>query len=356
MAGPRQVPRQAVSPSRTIEIGEHRLRNNVFLAPMAGVTDRPFRKLCAREGVAWAASEMISSDTLLHATAKTRHRIAPADGALVHAVQIAGSEPERMAEAAALNVRLGARVIDINMGCPAKKVCNRAAGSALLADPARVRRILAATVAAVDVPVTLKIRTGPDREHRNGVDIARIAQAEGIACLAVHGRTRADRFAGEAEYDTIAAIADAVDIPVIANGDIQDGAKALAVLAATGAAGVMIGRAAQGNPFVFRDVLAALEGRPAPPPPRADEVHAALVEQVAGCHALYGEVRGVRIARKHVAWYCRGFRDAARLRAAANEAVDAPEQLRQIDRFFEGLDSGDSGAPGALGAPVADAA
>ena len=318
-----------------IEIGEHRLRNNVFLAPMAGVTDRPFRRLCAREGVAWAASEMISSDTLLHATAKTRHRIARADDALVHAVQIAGSEPERMAEAAALNVAHGAEAIDINMGCPAKKVCNRAAGSALLADPARVRRILAAVVAAVPVPVTLKIRTGPDRAHRNGVEIARIAEAEGIACLAVHGRTRADRFAGEAEYDTIAAIVDAVRIPVIANGDIVDGARARAVLRRTGAAGVMIGRAAQGDPFVFRAVLAALAGEPAPPAPTPAEVHAALVEQVAGCHALYGEPRGVRIARKHVGWYCRGLRGAARLREAANRAETAGEQLALVDRFFE---------------------
>ena len=318
-----------------IEIGEHRLRNNVFLAPMAGVTDRPFRRLCAKEGVAWAASEMISSDTLLHATAKTRHRIARADDSLVHAVQIAGSEPGALAEAAALNVACGAEAIDINMGCPAKKVCNRAAGSALLADPARVRRILAAVVAAVPVPVTLKIRTGPDREHRNGVEIARIAESEGVACLAVHGRTRADRFAGEAEYDTIAAIVDAVRIPVIANGDIDDGARARAVLERTGAAGVMIGRAAQGDPFVFRAVLASLRGEPAPAPPTPAEVHAALVEQVAGCHALYGEPRGVRIARKHVGWYCRGLRGAVRLREAANRAQGAVEQLALVDRFFE---------------------
>ena len=318
-----------------IEIGEHRLRSNVFLAPMAGVTDRPFRRLCAREGAAWAASEMISSDTLLHATAKTRHRIARADDSLVHAVQIAGGDPDTMAAAAALNVAHGAEVIDINMGCPAKKVCNRAAGSALLADPARVRRILAATVAAVDVPVTLKIRTGPDRAHRNGVDIARIAESEGIACLAVHGRTRADRFAGEAEYDTIAAIVDAVSIPVIANGDIVDGARAREVLARTGAAGIMVGRAAQGDPFVFRAVLAAVEGRAAPPPPTLAEVHAALVEQLVGCHALYGEPRGVRIARKHVAWYCRGLRGAARLREAANRAETASEQLALVERFFE---------------------
>lgn len=318
-----------------IQIGEHRLRNNVFLAPMAGVTDRPFRRLCAREGVAWAPSEMISSDTLLHATAKTRHRIARADESLVHAVQIAGGDPDMMAAAAALNVAHGAQAIDINMGCPAKKVCNRAAGSALLADPAQVRRILAATVRAVNVPVTLKIRTGPDRANRNGVEIARIAESEGIACLAVHGRTRADRFAGEAEYDTIAAIVDAVGIPVIANGDIRTGEEARAVLAATGAAGVMIGRAAQGNPFVFRDVLAGLEGRSSPSPPDPVEVHAALVEQVTGCHALYGEPRGVRIARKHVAWYCRGLRDSARLREAANAALTGRDQLALIERFFE---------------------
>ena len=338
----RMADRPGVAPTRpideplVIEIGPYRLRNRLFLAPMAGVTDGPFRKLCAREGAGYAASEMISSDTLLYASAKTRHRIRPADAArLVHAIQIAGAEPHAMAEAARLNVAHGAQVIDINMGCPAKKVCNRAAGSALLSDPAQVERILRAVVAAVDVPVTLKIRTGPDPEHRNGVDIARLAERCGIVCLAVHGRTRADRFKGTAEYDTIAAIVDAVSIPVIANGDIATGEQALRVLARTGAEGVMIGRAAQGNPFVFAQIGAAIEGLPAPPSPTPADVHAALVEQIAGCHVLYGEYRGVRIARKHIAWYCRGLRHATHFRQSVNTATTAHEQRARVDTFFE---------------------
>jgi len=318
-----------------IEIGPYRLRNRLFLAPMAGVTDGPFRKLCARAGAGYAASEMISSDTLLYATAKTRHRLQRADDSLVHAVQIAGADPSAMADAAQLNVAHGAQVIDINMGCPAKKVCHRAAGSALLSDPDQVQRILTAVVAAVDVPVTLKIRTGPDRAHRNGVDIARLAERCGIVCLAVHGRTRADRFKGEAEYDTIAAIVDAVAIPVIANGDVRTGDDALRVLAHSGAAGIMVGRAAQGDPFVFERIAAALEDRPAPPLPDSQRVHAALMEQVRGCHDLYGEYRGVRIARKHIAWYCRGLRNATHFRERINVTAQAGEQLALIDAFFE---------------------
>lgn len=318
-----------------IEIGPHRLRNRVFLAPMAGVTDRPFRDLCAREGAGYAASEMISSDTLLHASAKTRHRIARASNDLPHAVQIAGSEPAQMADAAAFNVAAGADVIDINMGCPAKKVCRVLAGSALLADPARVRAILAAVVARVDVPVTLKIRTGPTPETRNGVAIARLAEEEGIACLAVHGRTRADRFRGEAEHDTTAAIVDAVSIPVIANGDIRSADEARSVLRRTGAAGVMVGRAAQGNPWLFREIVAMLDGRAPPPAPGAVEVHDALLTQIRGCHALYGEFRGVRIARKHIAWYSRGFHGAAVFRDIANGIDEPVAQLALVSRFFE---------------------
>jgi len=318
-----------------IEIGPHRLRNRVFLAPMAGVTDRPFRDLCAREGAAYAASEMISSDTLLHASAKTRHRVARAANDLPHAVQIVGHDPSQMAEAAAFNVAAGAEVIDINMGCPAKKVCRVAAGSALLADPERVRRILAAVVARVAVPVTLKIRTGPSPTTRNGVEIARIAEREGIRCLAVHGRTRADRFRGEAEHDTTAAIVDAVSIPVIANGDIRSADDARRVLRHTGAAGVMVGRAAQGNPWLFREIVAMLDGRPVPSRPTAPEIHDALLAQVRGCHALYGEYRGVRIARKHIAWYCRGFRGAAAFRDTANGIEEAAAQLAFVTEFFE---------------------
>lgn len=317
-----------------IEIGTHVINTPVFLAPMAGVTDRAFRDVCAKQGVGYAASEMISSDTLLYATAKTRHRIVRADNDLPHAVQIAGAEPEALAAAAALNVSHGAEVIDINMGCPAKKVCNRLAGSALLEHPEQVRAILKAVVARVDVPVTLKIRTGPTPESRNGVQIAKLAEAEGIACLAVHGRTRSDRFKGSAEYDTIAAIVDAVSIPVIANGDISSAADAVAVKRYTGAAGVMIGRAAQGNPWIFREIKAALAGQPAPDKPSRQEAGQVLLTQLSACHALYGENRGVRIARKHIAWYCKGVRNAAVFREKINKVEDPNEQLRLVEEFF----------------------
>ncbi|MFK7995657.1 MAG: tRNA dihydrouridine synthase DusB [Granulosicoccus sp.] len=318
-----------------IEIGTHVIENPVFLAPMAGVTDRPFREACTRQGAGYAASEMISSDTLLYATAKTRHRIVRADNAVPHAVQIAGSEPRAMAEAAALNVAHGAQIIDINMGCPAKKVCNRQAGSALLESPDLVRDILRAVVAAVDVPVTLKIRTGPTPATRNGVQIAKLAQSEGIACLAVHGRTRSDKFRGKAEYDTIAAIVDSVTIPVIANGDICNSDDALDVLSYTGAAGIMIGRAAQGNPWIFREITARLSGHNIPPRPSIDEIGQTLITHLQGCHELYGEYRGVRIARKHIAWYCKGIRNAASFRQFINHVEEPAEQLKCVENFFD---------------------
>jgi tRNA-dihydrouridine synthase B len=277
---------------------------------------------------------MISSDTLLYATAKTRHRIVRAENSLPHAVQIAGADPVAMADAAALNVAHGAQIIDINMGCPAKKVCNRLAGSALLEYPDLVRDILRAVVARVDVPVTLKIRTGPTPETRNGVAIARLAQSEGIACLAIHGRTRSDRFKGHAEYDTIASIVDAVNIPVIANGDICNGEQARQVLQATGAAGIMVGRAAQGNPWIFREISAALQNKPVPLPPSLDEVGSTLMTHLAGCHQLYGEYRGVRIARKHIAWYCKGLKNAAAFREVINKVDSSIDQLRLVEHYF----------------------
>lgn len=317
-----------------IEIGTHVVQNPVFLAPMAGVTDTPFRELCTREGAGYAASEMISSDTLLYATAKTRHRLVRASNHLPHAVQIAGADPIAMADAAELNVRYGAQVIDINMGCPAKKVCNRQAGSALLAHPEQVKSILKSVISRVKVPVTLKIRTGPTPDTRNGVEIARLAEAQGISALAVHGRTRSDRFKGEAEYDTIASIVDAVTIPVIANGDIKNGENAAAVLSHTGAAGVMIGRAAQGNPWIFREVTAYLAGRAVPARPSVDEVGETLLTQIRGCHALYGDYRGVRISRKHIAWYCHGIRNAAAFRQLINQVDEPAAQLRMVDDFF----------------------
>ncbi len=301
---------------------------------MAGITDAPFRDLCAREGAAYAASEMISSDALLFASDKTKHRVAPADNGLPHAVQIAGSCPDALADVAELNVKNGAQVIDINMGCPAKKVCNKAAGSALLEHPSLVKSILRSVVARVDVPVTLKIRTGPTVGNRNGVDIAKIAEQEGIACLAVHGRTREERFKGQAEYHTIAKIKRAVCIPVIANGDIVNAKDAKRVLDLTGADGVMIGRAAQGNPWVFRSITEQLAGRAAPEEPTMQQIFETVTTHLKGLYSLYGEYTGVRVARKHIAWYCKGMRNATEFRSQAYALETSDEQLAIIEQFF----------------------
>jgi tRNA-dihydrouridine synthase B len=284
-------------------IGRHQLTGRAVLAPMAGVTDRPFRQLCRRLGAALAASEMVTSDVRLWQTPKTRRRLDHTDEIGPIVVQVAGGDAIMMAEAARLNVDQGAEIIDINMGCPAKKVCNKAAGSALLRDEPLVAEILTATVRAVEVPVTLKIRTGWDRDHRNAVYVARLAEDCGVAALAVHGRTRADHYQGEAEYDTIAAVKAAVRIPVFANGDIDTPEKAAAVLAATGCDGVMIGRAAQGRPWIFREVNARLAGEPPPPAPVPAEVRDIMLTHFAALYALYGEDAGVRVARKHLGWY-----------------------------------------------------
>ncbi len=326
-----------------LEIGTHRLRNNVFLAPMAGVTDLPFRTLCAREGVGYAASEMISSDTTLHATAKTRHRVQRAENGLPHAVQIAGADPDAMAQAAAYNVSQGAEIIDINMGCPAKKVCNRLAGSALLTNPDQVAAILSAVVRRVNVPVTLKIRTGPCPANRNGVVIARLAERLGIAALAVHGRTRADRFKGQAEFDTIRDIKAAVGIPVIANGDVASLDDARRVLEHTCADGIMVGRAAQGNPWLFAELSAGLAAQPVPARPSAEAIHRTLLEHLQALHTLYGEYRGVRVARKHIAWYVSGLRSACELRRQVNAIESGREQLACVTRFFERPEQFDTG-------------
>lgn len=284
-------------------IGRHQLTGRAVLAPMAGVTDRPFRQLCRRLGAALAASEMVTSDVRLWQTPKTRRRLDHTDEVGPIVVQVAGGDATMVAEAARLNVDQGAEIIDINMGCPAKKVCNKAAGSALLRDEPLVAEILSATVAAVSVPVTLKIRTGWDRDHRNAVYIAKLAEDCGVAALAVHGRTRADHYQGEAEYDTIAAVKAAVRIPIFANGDIDTPDKAVAVLAATGCDGVMIGRAAQGRPWIFREVNARLAGEPPPPAPVPAEVRDIMLTHFAALYALYGEDAGVRVARKHLGWY-----------------------------------------------------
>ena len=318
-----------------MRIGLHQLRNNLFLAPMAGVTDRPFRQLCKRLGAGMAASEMVSSNSLLWGSDKTLRRADHSGEQEPRAVQIVGADPAMMAEAARFNVDRGAQIIDINMGCPAKKVCNVMAGSALLRDEALVARILRAVVAAVSVPVTLKIRTGWDRAHKNGVQIARIAEDCGIQALAVHGRTRADLFQGEAEYETIAAIKQAVSIPVIANGDIDSPEKAAAVLRQTGADGVMIGRAAQGNPWIFREIQHYLATGEKLPPPSIEEVRDTLIAHLHNLYDFYGEYRGVRVARKHISWYSKGLVGGAVFRHRVNQVETAAAQLEMVREFFD---------------------
>ena len=290
-----------------MKIGPYELPSNIVLAPMAGVTDRPFRILCRRFGAGLAASEMLSADVRLWDTPKSRRRMDHTGEPEPRIVQIAGGEPSMMAEAARRNADLGAQVIDINMGCPAKKVCNRAAGSALLRDEALVADILAAVVRAVDVPVTLKMRTGWDAARRNGPMVARIAEDLGVQALAVHGRTRADHYQGAAEYATIRAIKNSVRIPVFANGDIDSGAKARAVLEETGADAVMIGRAAQGRPWIFREIRHFLSSGRQLAEPAQDEVRDIMLAHLDQLYAFYGEQAGVRVARKHLGWY----RDAA---------------------------------------------
>ncbi|MCB1938316.1 MAG: tRNA dihydrouridine synthase DusB [Rhodocyclaceae bacterium] len=315
------------------------LRNNLFVAPMAGVTDRPFRQLCKRMGAGLAVSEMVASNTLLYATEKTRRRTDHCGETEPISVQIAGAEPAMMAEAARHNRDNGAQIIDINMGCPAKKVCNKAAGSALMRDEALVREILSAVVNAVpDTPVTLKMRTGWDRDQRNAPRLARIAEEAGIRALAIHGRTRADKYMGHAEYDTIAAVKQAVAIPVIANGDIDSPEKAAAVLRHTGADGVMIGRAAQGRPWIFREIEHFLATGETLPPPAVSEIRAICRAHLADLYAFYGEWSGVRIARKHIAWYTKGLAGAQAFRQAMNQQEEVDGQLAAVDHFFAQLD------------------
>jgi tRNA-dihydrouridine synthase B len=327
-----------------ISIGPHRLDGRVFLAPMAGVTDLPFRRLCRRLGAALAAGEMLSADARLWDTAESRRRRDHSGEPGPRVVQIAGGDPQMMADAARRNVDAGAEIIDINMGCPAKKVCHKEAGSALLRDEALVAAILAATVGAVDVPVTLKIRTGWAPDRRNGVRIARIAEDAGIQALAVHGRTRACRFDGEVEYSTIAEIKAAVRIPVLANGDIDSAAKAVRVLATTGVDGVMIGRAAQGRPWIFREVEAALAGRLVPPEPVAAEVRDIMSAHLRDLYDFYGPEAGVRIARKHIGWYCRERPLAQAFRQSVMQVASADGQLERVREYFDALAAAPSAA------------
>ena len=323
-----------------MQIGPYRIEPNVILAPMAGVTDKPFRLLSKRLGAGLAVSEMTTSDPRFWNTAKSLHRMDHVGEPDPVSVQIAGTVPSAMAEAARHNVALGAQLIDINMGCPAKKVCNAWAGSALMREPAVVARILEAVVRAVDVPVTLKIRTGWDAAHRNAPEIARIAEDAGIAALAVHGRTRDQQYTGTAEYDTIAAIKAMLRIPVVANGDIDSPAKAKQVLEATGCDAVMVGRAAQGRPWLLGQIAHYLAtGTPLPEPGPA-EVREILLGHLQALHAFYGESAGVRIARKHLGWYARDRPENAAFRAVVNRAQSADEQLRLTRDYFDALAAG----------------
>ena len=323
-----------------VKIGPYAIEPNLVLAPMAGVTDKPFRMLCKRMGAGLCVSEMTTSDPRFYKTSKSLRRMDHAGEPAPVSVQIAGADPAVLAEAARWNVEHGAQIIDINMGCPAKKVCNVWAGSALLQDEALVARILEAVVNAVpEVPVTLKIRTGWNRENRNGLNIARIAEASGIAALAVHGRTRADQYQGEAEYETIAAIKQALKIPVLANGDVDSPHKAREVLRRTGADALMIGRAAQGRPWIFRELAHFLATGEELLPPTPLEVRDILVGHLRHLHDFYGELSGVRIARKHLGWYAKDRPENARFRAVVNAAETAEAQLRLTHEYFEGLAS-----------------
>jgi tRNA-dihydrouridine synthase B len=320
-----------------MQIGAHVLRNALFVAPMAGVTDRPFRILARRLGAGLATSEMVTSRPELRGSRKSLLRVDHAGEPGPVSVQIAGAEPAMMAEAARDNVARGAQIIDINMGCPAKKVCNAYAGSALLENEALVARILEAVVAAVEVPVTLKIRTGPDPARRNAVRIARIAQESGVRLLAIHGRTRACGFGGHAEYETIAEVKSRIAIPVIANGDIETPREAREILARTGADGLMIGRAAFGRPWLFREIEHFLRTGEALPAPAAAEIACVVREHLDGLYALYGEAQGLRVARKHLGWYARALPGGEAFRQRVVRIEEAAPQRAAANDFFARL-------------------
>jgi tRNA-dihydrouridine synthase B len=314
------------------------LRNNLFVAPMAGVTDRPFRQLCKKMGAGLAVSEMVTSNSLLYGSAKTRRRANHQGEVAPVSVQIAGADPAMMAEAARHNVDQGAQIIDINMGCPAKKICHVMAGSALLKDEALVGRILEAVVQAVPTtPVTLKIRTGWDTANRNALNILRIAEQSGIRALALHGRTRACGYSGQAEYETIRTVKAAARIPIVANGDIDSPEKARFVLAKTGADALMIGRAAQGRPWLFREIEHFLATGLHLPPPPVGEIHGVLLEHLEDLYQFYGSETGLRVARKHISWYTRGLTGSAAFRHAMNQLLTVDRQRQAVNDFFFSL-------------------
>lgn len=320
-----------------MHIGPYQLNNPVILAPMAGVTDRPFRQLCRSYGVGLAVSEMMAANPDLRDSRKSRLRMDHAGETGIRSVQIVGADPEQLAEAARYNVDHGAQIIDINMGCPAKKVCNKAAGSSLLRDERLVAHILDAVVGAVNVPVTLKIRTGWCPDSRNALNIARIAESAGIQALTIHGRTRACRFNGEAEYDTIASVKAAVRIPVIANGDIDSPEKAKFVRDYTGADAVMIGRAAQGQPWLIGAVIDFLETGSYSNPPTLEEVSNILLKHVEALHTFYGDYQGLRIARKHVGWTLARMPVCEVFRSSFNTLENAEQQRAQIRNLSDYL-------------------
>ncbi|MBK0391729.1 tRNA dihydrouridine synthase DusB [Ramlibacter algicola] len=337
-----------------MRIGPYTLANHVFVAPMAGVTDRPFRQLCRRLGAGHAVSEMVTSRRELWNSLKTSRRANHEGEPGPVAVQIAGTEAAEMADAAAYNIDRGAQIIDINMGCPAKKVCNKWAGSALMQDEPLALAIASAVVAACEprgVPVTLKMRTGWDAEHRNAVRLARAFEDAGVQLLTVHGRTREQGYKGFAEYDTIAAVKDAVRIPVVANGDIDSPAKAREVLAHTGADAVMIGRAAQGRPWIFREVVHELATGEPLAPPLVAEVKRLLQDHLQDHYALYGEFTGVRSARKHIGWYVRGLPGGEAFRSDMNAIEEADAQWRAVGAFFDGLEARQDRLPAAAVQP-----
>ena len=315
-------------------IGPYQINSKTVLAPMAGVTDLPFRQLCREMGAGLVVSEMVASDPTTWSTRKSRLRIQFGDEPSPRSVQIAGYDPQMMAEAAQFNVAQGAEIIDINMGCPAKKVCKRAAGSALLRDPELVERILSAVVNAAEVPVTLKIRTGWDRQNRNATEIAKIAEQSGIQALAIHGRTKACRFVGEVEYDSIAKVVDAISIPVFANGDITSATQAETVLNKTGACAVMIGRGAQGNPWIFNQINHYLKHGELLADPTLKDVGQVMARHLTDLHEFYGEVGGVRISRKHIGWYSRWLDDGKAFTKIFNQHETRLQQQQQLSEFF----------------------
>jgi tRNA-dihydrouridine synthase B len=320
-----------------MQIGPYKLRTQLVLAPMAGVTDRPFRQLCKKFGAGLAVSEMVSCNSALWGSKQTLRRMNHEGEVEPRTVQIAGADPQLMAQAAQFNVERGAQIIDINMGCPAKKVCNVMAGSALLQNESLVKRILDAVVTAVEVPVTLKIRTGWDPEHRNALSIAKIAEQAGIQALAIHGRTRACGYKGEAEYQTIRSVKQEISLPVIANGDITSPENAKEVLEFTGADAVMIGRAAQGRPWIFREIEYYLATGESLPEPGIEETRTIMIEHLKNLYAFYGEYTGVRVARKHIGWYSKGHPSAAEFRRRVNRVDTIDEQLRMTHAFFDSL-------------------